>query len=157
MKTLNRDWPMTKNLIKQPLNDLVITVFEGLGFITLHPMQVLTHPLADCRLNFVLKRLNSKSEYIGVIVRDWKRVVGVDQIHKAEELTQACPDLSRILVASSKGFSYSANRLAEKIGIGLISRGELISILQRGIEVPYKGQSGAIDHLESFNLKTVSS
>ena len=59
---------MTKDFINQPLNDLVITVFEGLGFITLHPMQVLTHPLADCRLNFVLKRVNSKSDYIGVIV-----------------------------------------------------------------------------------------
>lgn len=148
---------MTKNFMKLPLNDLVITVFEGLGFITLHPMQVLKHPLADCRLNFVLKRVNSKSDYIGVILRDWKRVVGVDQIHKAEELSQACPDLSRILIASSKGFSFSATRLAEKIGIGLISRGELISILQRGIEVPYRGQSGDVDQSESFNLKTVSS
>ncbi|MFX1515800.1 MAG: restriction endonuclease [Promethearchaeota archaeon] len=149
---------MTKDFINQPLNDLVITVFEGLGFITLHPMQVLTHPLADSRLNFVLKRVNSKSDYIGVIVRDWKRVVGVDQIHKAEELIQACPDiLSRVMIASAKGFSYSASRLAEKIGIGLISKGELISILQRGIEAPSKGQSAVIDYTESFNLKTVNS
>ena len=83
---------MTIDFMNQSLNDLVSTVFEGLGFITLHPMQVLTHPLADSRLSFVLRRVNSKSEYVGVIIRDWKRVVGVGQIHKAEELIQACPN-----------------------------------------------------------------
>ena len=125
---------MTSDFINQPLKDLVTTVFEGLGFITLHPMQVLTHPLADCRLNFVLKRINTKTEYIGVIVRDWRRVVGVGQIHKAEELLQTCPEISRVIIVSSMGFSYSATRLAEKVGIGLVSRGELVSLLQRGIE-----------------------
>ncbi|MFX0122441.1 MAG: restriction endonuclease [Candidatus Hodarchaeota archaeon] len=125
---------MTNDFINLPLNNLVTMVFEGLGFITLHPMQVLTHQLADCRLTFVLKRVNSKSEYIGVIVRDWKRVVGVGQIHKAEELLQACPELSRVLIVSSMGFSYSATRLAKKVDISLISRGELVSLLQRGIE-----------------------
>ena len=125
---------MTSDFINQPLKDLVTTVFEGLGFVTLHPMQVLTHPLADCRLNFVLKRINTKTEYIGVIIRDWRRVVGVGQIHKAEELLQTCPEISRVIIVSSMGFSYSATRLAEKIGIGLISRGELVSLLQRGIE-----------------------
>ncbi|MHA2204069.1 MAG: restriction endonuclease [Candidatus Hodarchaeales archaeon] len=125
---------MTSDFINQPLKDLVTTVFEALEFIILHPMQVLTHPLADSRLSFVLKRVNTKSEYIGVIVRDWKRVVGVGQIHKAEELLQACPELSRVSIISSMGFSYSATRLAEKAGIGLISRGELVSLLQKGIE-----------------------
>ncbi|MFX1506464.1 MAG: restriction endonuclease [Promethearchaeota archaeon] len=125
---------MISDFINQPLKDLVTTVFEGLGFVTLHPMQVLTHPLADCRLNFVLKRINTKTEYIGVIIRDWRRVVGVGQIHKAEELLQTCPEISRVIIVSSMGFSYSATRLAEKIGIGLISRGELVSLLQRGIE-----------------------
>lgn len=125
---------MTSDFINQPLKDLVTTVFEGLGFVTLHPMQVLTHPLADCRLNFVLKRINTKNEYIGVIIRDWRRVVGVGQIHKAEELLQTCPEISRVIIVSSMGFSYSATRLAQKIGIGLLSRGELVSLIQRGIE-----------------------
>ncbi|MFW9905162.1 MAG: restriction endonuclease [Candidatus Thorarchaeota archaeon] len=120
--------------MNQSLKDLVTTVFEGLGFITLHPMQVLTHPLADCRLNFVLKRINTKTEYIGVIVRDWRRVVGVGQIHKAEELLHTFPEISRVIIVSSMGFSYSATRLAEKVGIGLVSRGELVSLLQRGVE-----------------------
>lgn len=97
-------------------------------------MQVLTHPLADCRLNFVLKRINTKTEYIGVIVRDWRRVVGVGQIHKAEELLHTFPEISRVIIVSSMGFSYSATRLAEKVGIGLVSRGELVSLLQRGVE-----------------------
>ncbi len=129
---------MTPDFISQPLFDLTKTVFEALQFITLHPMQVLKHPLADSRLSFVLKRVDTnskKSEYIGVIIRDWKRIVGVGQIHKAEQLLQACPDLNRVLIVSSLGFSYSASRLAEKVGIGLISRGQLVSLLQKRIEV----------------------
>ena len=148
---------MSEDFIKLSLNDLVTTVFEGLGFITLHPMQVLKHPLADCRLSYILKRVNSKPEFIGVILRDWKRVVGVDQIHKAEELIQACPDISRIMIVSTKGFSFSATRFAKKVGIGLISRGELISILQKGFEAPFKGQPTNIDSKEYLNLKSVSS
>ena len=130
---------MPADFINQKLHDLVITVFTALEFVILHPMQVLKHPLADTRLSYVLKRVRQnpmrKSEYIGVIVRDWKRVVGVDQIHKAEELLQACPQLSRVLIISSMGFSYSATRLAEKAEIGLISRGELVSLLQKRVEI----------------------
>ncbi|MFX1286623.1 MAG: restriction endonuclease [Promethearchaeota archaeon] len=126
---------MQADFINKPLNDLVLTVFEALEFVTLHPMQVLKHPLADSRLSYVIKRLKQKSELVGVIIRDWKRVVGVGQIHKAEELLQACPDLSRVLIISSMGFSYSAKRLADKVGIGLMSRGELVSLLQKRVEI----------------------
>ncbi len=129
---------MQADFINKPLKDLALTVFEALEFVTLHPMQVLKHPLADSRLSYVVKRLkqnpSQKSELIGVIIRDWKRVVGVGQIHKAEELLKACPKLSRVLIISSMGFSYSATRLAEKIGIGLMSRGELVSLLQKRVE-----------------------
>ncbi|UCG90001.1 MAG: restriction endonuclease [Candidatus Heimdallarchaeota archaeon] len=131
---------MQADFINKPLNDLVLTVFAALEFVTLHPMQVLKHPLADSRLSYVVKRVKhnpsqKKSEFIGVIIRDWKRVVGVGQIHKAEELLQACPKLSRVLIISSMGFSYSAKRLADKVGIGLMSRGELVSLLQKRVEV----------------------
>ena len=129
---------MAPNFMSQPLFDLAKTVFEALQFITLHPMQVLKHPMADARLSYVLARVDpnsKKMEYIGVIIRDWKRIVGVGQIHKAEELVQACPDLNRVLIVSSLGFSYSASRLAEKVGIGLMSRGQLVSLIQKRIEV----------------------
>ncbi|UCE12798.1 MAG: restriction endonuclease [Candidatus Heimdallarchaeota archaeon] len=129
---------MVIDFMNESLTNLVKIVFEALdGFVTLHPMQVLKHPLADSRLSFVLTRVGSKSktEYIGVIIRDWKRTVGVGQIHKAEELLQTCPKLDRVLIVSSLGFSYSASRLAEKVGIGLISRGELVSLFQKRVEL----------------------
>ncbi|MFX0016450.1 MAG: restriction endonuclease [Promethearchaeota archaeon] len=126
---------MSNNFTDLPLSDLVTTVFNALEFIILHPMQILKHPIADSRLSCVLKRVNPKPEYIGVIIRDWKRIVGVGQIHKAEELLHACPKLDRVLIVSSMGFSYSATRLAKRVGIGLISRGELISLLHKRVEV----------------------
>ncbi len=126
---------MSTDFINQPLNDLVKKVFKTLEFIILRPKHVLNHPLANSRLSYVLKREDSTSEIIGVIIRDWKRIVGVGQIHKAEELILECPDLTRVLIVSSLGFSYSATRLAEKVGIGLISRGELVSLLQNRVEI----------------------
>ena len=126
---------MSKPLLSKPLPELVQDTFETLGFITHHPMRVLKHPLADSRLSFVVTQVNSKPEYTGVIVRDWKRIVGVGQIHKAEELLQSCPELDKILIVSSMGFSYSATRIAEKIGIGLLSKRELISLLVKRIEI----------------------
>ncbi|MFX0182742.1 MAG: restriction endonuclease [Candidatus Hodarchaeota archaeon] len=130
---------MSLDLHTQPLSKLVNSFFDSLGFVSLHPALVSEHPLVDSRLTHVLKQPESTPKknkgYIGVIVRDWKRIVGVGQIHKAEELLQACPKLEKVLIISSMGFSYSATRLAERIGIGLLSRGELISFLLKRIEV----------------------
>jgi len=126
---------MSRSMLTKPLPELVQDTFETLGFITHHPMRVLKHPLADSRLSFVVTQVNSKSEYTGVIVLDWKRIVGVRQIHKAEELLQSCPELDKILIVSSMGFSYSATRIAEKIGIGLLTKRELISLLVKRIEI----------------------
>ncbi len=123
-------------MYSKPLIDLVVTVFEAIGFVTHHPMQILKHHLADSRLSYVLTRVNSKSEYIGVIVRDWKRIVGVGQIYKTEELLYACPELNQVLIISSMGFSRSARRIAEKREkIGLISRKELISLMLKHLEI----------------------
>lgn len=129
---------MSFDIHTQPLSKLTQNFFESMGFITLHPALALNNPLADSRLSYVLKSLNkSENGYIGVIVRDWKRVVGVGQVHKAEELLERLnPELTKILIVSSMGFSYSATRLADKIGrVGLLSRGQLISLLLKRIEV----------------------
>jgi hypothetical protein len=136
---LNVDRTMSVDLHTQPLDKLVTSIFETLGFVTKHPALVIKHPLADSRLSHVIKQVGSskdeKDKYIGVIVRDWKRIVGVGQIHKAEELLRACPELNKVIIVSSMGFSYSATRVAKKIGVGLISRGELISLLLKRIEI----------------------
>lgn len=118
------------------LINLVATVFESIGFVTHHPMQMLKHPLADSLLSYVLTRPDSKSEFIGVIVRDWKRIVGVSQICKAEELLQVCPKLDQVLIISSMGFSRPARNIAEKRGnISLISKRELISLMLKQLEI----------------------
>ncbi len=120
----------------KPLIDLVVTTFETIGFVTHHPMQILKHNLADSRLSYVLSQVDSKSEYIGVIIRDWKRIVGVGQIHKAEELLHVCPELNQVIIISSMGFSRSARRIAEKDKrFILISRRELISLMLKRLEI----------------------
>ena len=121
----------TKSLL-----DLVVTAFETIGFVTHHPMQILKHPLADSRLSYILTRVESKSEYIGVIVCDWKRIVGIGQICKTEELLHACPELNQVLIISSMGFSRAALLIAEKRRkIGLISKKELISLMLKHLEI----------------------
>ncbi len=131
---------MSNDLHTLPLDKLVIHAFESLGFVTLHPALAIKHQLADSRLSFVVKEYKNetkdKKKFIGIIIKDWKRIVGVGQIHKAEELLNTCSEeLSKIIIVSSMGFSYSATRVAEKIGIGLISRGELVSLYLKRIEI----------------------
>ncbi|MFX1286622.1 MAG: restriction endonuclease [Promethearchaeota archaeon] len=120
----------------KPLLDLVVTVFESIGFVTHHPMQILTHPLADSQLSYILTRIDSKSEYIGVTVCDWKRIVGVGQICKTKDLLHTCPELNQVLIISSMGFSRAALRIAEKTNkIGLISKRDLISLMLKHLEM----------------------
>ena len=126
---------MSNDLLIKSLIDLVKISFENLGFITLHPMQVSKHPMADARLSYVLKQVGTNMEYIGVIVCDWKRIVGVGQINKAKEVLQTCPELSGVLIVSSMGFSKSAIRSAEEKEINLISRRELISLTLKQLEI----------------------
>ncbi|MFW9853575.1 MAG: restriction endonuclease [Candidatus Thorarchaeota archaeon] len=117
------------------LEQLFLTAFEGMGFQFTHPALITDNPIADSRLSYVLTHQNSQNELIGVIIRDWKRNVGVGQVHKAEELLQACPKLTKIIIISCMGFSYSAKRLADQTTvISLISRGELISFLLNRFE-----------------------
>ncbi|MFW9905163.1 MAG: restriction endonuclease [Candidatus Thorarchaeota archaeon] len=118
------------------LMNLVATVFETIGFVTHHPMQLLKHPLADSLLTYVLTRPDSKSECIGIIVRDWKRIVGIAQIQKALELLQVCSELTQVIIISSMGFSRTARHIAKKREkITLMSKKELISLMLKQLEI----------------------
>jgi hypothetical protein len=118
------------------LVNLVATVFETLGFVTHHPMQILKHPLADSLLSFVLTRPDSKSEYIGIIVRDWKRIVGKRQVYRAMELLEVCPKLNQVILVSSMGFSCAAKNTSDnRENITLISKKELISLMLKQLEI----------------------
>ena len=123
-------------MYSKSLENLVATVFESIGFVTHHPMQMLKHPLADSLLSYVLTRPEANSKYIGVIVRDWKRIAGKDQVYKAEELLQVCPKLNQVFIISSMGFSLSSKHIAEKKEkITLISKKELISLMLKKLEI----------------------
>ncbi len=125
---------MTMNILSRNLHELVVTVFESLGFSTHHPAMVFRHPLADSRLSLVLKLPNT-NDFVGIIVRDWKKIVGITEIHRAEELMLKCSEIPKILIVSSMGFSSAARQQAERVGIDLVTRKEIISLLIKRIEL----------------------
>lgn len=125
---------MTMNILSNNLHELTVTVFETIGLSTHHPALIFRHPLADAHLDLVLKPPQS-NDFVGIIIRDWKRTVGVSQIHRAEELMSKCPEIAKLMIVSSMGFSPSAKQLAEKLDISLVTRTELISMLSKRIEL----------------------
>ncbi|MHA1542946.1 MAG: restriction endonuclease [Candidatus Hodarchaeales archaeon] len=125
---------MTMNILSRNLHELVVTVFESLGFTTIHPALVFRHPLADSRLSLVLKLPNT-NDFVGIIIRDWKKIVGISEIHRAEELLLKCSEIPKIIIVSSMGFSSAAKQQAERVGLDLVTRKEIISLLVKRIEL----------------------
>ncbi|MHA2345110.1 MAG: restriction endonuclease [Candidatus Hodarchaeales archaeon] len=124
---------MTMNILSNNLQELTVTVFESLGFSTHHPALIFNHPLADSRLNLVLKLPNT-NDFVGIIIRDYKRIVGVGQINRAEELLVKCPEIDKLIIVSSMGFSITAKQQAAKIDVKLVTKKELISLLVSRVE-----------------------
>ncbi|MHA1977456.1 MAG: restriction endonuclease [Candidatus Hodarchaeales archaeon] len=125
---------MTMNILSDNLQELTVTVFESLGFSTHHPALVFEHPLADSWLNLVVKIPNT-ADFVGVAIKDFKRVVGIRQIRCAENLLNKCPEISQLIIVSSMGFSTAAKRLADELDISLVTKNELISMLINRIEL----------------------
>ena len=71
---------------------------------------------------------NGSDKGIGVVIKDWKRAVGVDIVIRAEQIAKTSRVISKILIVSNF-FSDPARSLAEKIGIFLLTRSDLIRIL----------------------------
>jgi len=124
---------MTMNILADNLQELTVTVFESLGFSTTHPALISKHPLADSWLSLVVKIPNT-TDFVGVAIKDFKRVVGIRQIRCGEELKSKCPEISRLIVVSSMGFSTAAKKLADQLDISLVTKKELISLLVKRIE-----------------------
>lgn len=74
--------------------------------------------------DFLLSMNGSNSA--GVWVKDWARTCGVDVILRFEQILKDANFYQGILVSNE--FSKEARSLAEKAGITLLSRGELVSI-----------------------------
>ncbi|MHA1973170.1 MAG: restriction endonuclease [Candidatus Hodarchaeales archaeon] len=128
---------MSSELEAKNLQDLALIAFESRGMVCLHPMQVFKNSLADSHLTYIVKNMTKDNQgYIGVVLCDWKKVVGVGQIEKVLRVISVCqPDLYTAIIVSAMGFSYSAKKLAEQSGIGLLTRRELISLIPSHIEI----------------------
>lgn len=86
----------------------------------------------DEEIDFVIQN-GDENEGIGVIIKDWKRAVGVDIVIRAEKVMKNSRFLSKMLVVTNY-FSDPARSLAEKIRIFLLTRNDLIRILTSGIK-----------------------
>ncbi|MFX1505795.1 MAG: restriction endonuclease [Promethearchaeota archaeon] len=83
-------------------------------------------------IDFVIQN-GDENEGIGVIIKDWKRAVGVDIVIRAEKVMKNSRFLSKMLVVTNY-FSDPARSLAEKIRVFLLTRNDLIRILTSGIK-----------------------
>jgi len=79
------------------------------------------------KVNYLIPN-GSENESIGVLIKDWKRAVGVDIIIRAEQVMKASRYINKMLIISNV-FSDPARSLAEKIGIFLLTRNDLLKIL----------------------------
>ena len=86
----------------------------------------------DDEIDLVIQN-GEENEGIGVIIKDWKRAVGVDIIIRAEKVMKNTRFLSKMLVVTNY-FSDPARSLAEKIRIFLLTRNDLIRILSSGMK-----------------------
>ncbi|UCG03051.1 MAG: restriction endonuclease [Candidatus Heimdallarchaeota archaeon] len=86
----------------------------------------------DNEIDFVIQN-GDENEGIGVIIKDWKRAVGVDIVIRAEKVMKNSRFLSKMLVVTNY-FSDPARSLAEKIRIFLLTRNDLIRILSSGVK-----------------------
>ena len=81
---------------------------------------------SEKRIDFCIQ--NGDDTGIGVVIKDWKRSVGVDIVIRAEQIAKTSRLISKILIVSNL-FSDPARSLAEKIGIFLLTRNDLIRII----------------------------
>jgi len=79
------------------------------------------------KFNLLIDRPESNGDHnypIGVIIKDWTRSIGVNSVIKAEHDAEEAGLNTVILVGNQ--FSLQARGMANRMGIRLISRGELV-------------------------------
>ncbi|MFX0014158.1 MAG: restriction endonuclease [Promethearchaeota archaeon] len=82
----------------------------------------------DNEVHFVIQN-GQENEGIGVIIKDWKRAVGVDIVIRAEKIMKNTRLLSKMLIITNV-FSDPARSLADRIRIFLLTRNDIIRILK---------------------------
>ena len=95
-----------------------------------------TSRASNRRWDFVIQNDNEK-ESIGITIKDWRRAVGVDIVIRAEQMMKASRYVSKVLLVSNH-FSDPARSLAEKIGIFLLTKNDMVDILSTSSEDPWE-------------------
>ena len=90
-----------------------------------------SHRYGDSRISLLIQN-GSDDDTIGVIIKDWKRAVGVDIIIRSEQIMKDNRSLSKMLIVANY-FSDPARFLAEKIGLFLLTRSDILRILSSDI------------------------
>lgn len=70
---------------------------------------------------------HTDGEIVGVVVKSWKRVIGANVVTQFSMQLREARMKTGILIGTE--FSVSAVRMAERLGIALFSRGEIVSFL----------------------------
>ena len=118
-----KELTVPSNLELLPLKDLT-TEYCRLRGLTIDQN---TSRASNRRWDFVIQNGGDK-EGIGITIKDWRRAVGVDIIIRAEQLMKASRFVTKVLLVSNH-FSDPARSLAEKIGIFLLTKNDLIEII----------------------------
>jgi len=114
---------MHSNLELLPLKELTTQYCRVRGLV----IDQNTSRASNRRWDFVIQN-GADNEGIGITIKDWKRAVGVDIIIRAEKLMKSSRFITKVLLISNH-FSDPARSLAERIGILLLTKNDLIDIL----------------------------
>ncbi len=110
------------------LRDLIRTFFQWKSFSVQESVSIPGNS-GNHEFDFLLSS-GSESPQIGVLLKDWGRTCGVNVILQFEQVVKdARPNVHQGMLVANQ-FSSSARSLAEKAGILLLSRGELVSIFR---------------------------
>jgi hypothetical protein len=90
-----------------------------------------TSRTSNRRWDFVIQN-GADNEGIGIVIKDWRRAVGVDIIIRAEKLMKSSRFITKVLLISNH-FSDPARSLAERIGLLLLTKNDIIDILSSDV------------------------
>lgn len=114
---------MQSNLELLPLKELTTQYCRVRGLV----IDQNTSRASNRRWDFVIQN-GADNEGIGITIKDWRRAVGVDIIIRAEKLMKSSRFVTKVLLISNH-FSDPARSLAERIGILLLTKNDIIEIL----------------------------
>jgi len=114
---------MNSNLELLPLKELTTQYCRVRGLV----IDQNTSRASNRRWDFVIQD-GADKEGIGITIKDWRRAVGVDIIIRAEKLMKSCRLIKQVLLISNH-FSDPARSLAERIGIILLTKNDIIDVI----------------------------